>query len=146
MTCRLTGKFVTLQADTITLAMAESTASYGLDAIDALEVSRGHRSYWIAGSIGGAVVGAVVAHFVLLTGGSSSLCDHEVNQDALSSDECLGLAGIGAIAGAVVGGVIGGLIRTEKWQDVPIENLRVNLAPQPDGRLGMAVAVGVAFR
>jgi len=139
--CRSEGRFVRLQADTITLAVAESTASYGVNAVSRVEVSRGHRSHWLSGAGAGFLVGAGVAFVLLITGGSTSLCDQSANQDAIGSGECLGLAALEGVAGAGLGAIIGGLVRTERWQDVPFERLRVSLWPQAGSKLGLAVAV-----
>ena len=138
--CRFEGKFVTLRADTITLAMAESTTSYGLNSISRLEVSRGYRSHWLVGAGAGFLVGAGVTFVVLNGGGSTSICDQSANQDAISSGECIGLAALGGVAGAGLGAIIGGLVRTERWQDVPVKRLRVNLAPQGGIKFGLSVA------
>src|SRR6266545_4689995 len=84
--------------------------------------------------------GAAGVSFALLnTGGSNSLCDRSANQDAISSSECIGLAALGGIAGAGLGAVIGGLVRTERWQNVPLEHLRVNLTPHAGSKSGLAV-------
>jgi len=40
-----------------------------------------------------------------------------------------------------LGALIGKLVRTERWQDVPVERLRVTLGPQP----GITFGVGVAL-
>jgi hypothetical protein len=40
-----------------------------------------------------------------------------------------------------LGAIIGGFIRTERWQGIPLERLRVSLRPQAGRRLGLAFAV-----
>jgi hypothetical protein len=141
MGCRSEGRLVLLQADTITLAAAESTTSYGVNAIRRVEVSGGLRSHRLAGAGAGFLVGGAVAYALLNTGGSTSPCDQSANQDAIGSGACIGLAALGGVAGAGLGAIIGGFVRTERWQDVPLERLRVSLRPQAGSRLGVALAV-----
>jgi len=139
--CRSEGRLVLLRADTIALAVAESTMHRGLNAINRIEVSRGHRAHRLAGAGVGFLVGAGVTFALLNTGGSTSLCNQSANQDAIGSGECLGLAALGGLAGAGLGVIIGGFVRTERWQDVPLDRLRVSLTPQTNSMLGLAVAV-----
>lgn len=139
--CRLDGTLVRLGADTITLAVAQSITGYGLNAISRVEVSRGHRSQWLPGAGVGFLVGAGVAWVLLNGGGSTSPCDRSANQDAIGSGACIGLAALGGLAGAGLGAVIGGRVRTERWQDVPLEHLRISLTPQAGREFGLALAV-----
>jgi hypothetical protein len=44
-------------------------------------------------------------------------------------------------AGGLVGLGIGALFKTERWEEVPLDQLRVSVAPQPDGRLGVSVSL-----
>jgi hypothetical protein len=104
-------------------------------------VSRGRRSYWLWGAGVGFLVGAGVTYTVRHTGGSTALCDRSANQDAMSTGERLGPTALGGAARAGVGAPVGGLIRTERWEDVPVERLRVGLW-QPPGR-GAGVAVSL---
>lgn len=139
--CRLVGGLVRLGADTITIATAASTTSLSLSRLNGVEVSRVHGSRWLAGAGVGFLVGAGVTTVILNSGGSTSLCDRSANQDAISSGECLGLTALGGLAGAGLGALIGSRIRTERWQDIPVERLRVGLAPQSGGRFSLAIGV-----
>ena len=51
------------------------------------------------------------------------------------------LAALGGVVGAVSGGLIGEFTRTDKWEEVPVRRLRVSLAPQGDGQLGVGLSV-----
>jgi len=83
----------------------------------------------------GGVVGAVI--------GSVSY-EECVSQGAFS---CLGPDGpeiyalAGAIIGLVAGTLIGSAIETDRWQEVPLDRLRVNLGPRRDGRFGFGASV-----
>jgi hypothetical protein len=65
---------------------------------------------WEGAAIG-FVAGAVATYFLLHSGGSTSLCDRDANQDAIRARECAGLTALGGVAGGAAGYVIGGRIR-----------------------------------
>lgn len=139
--CRTVGSLVLVRADTIALATAESTTSHGLNAVSRVEVSRGYRSHRLAGAGAGFLLGGVATFVVLSSGGSTSLCNQSANQDAVAPLECLGLSALGGLAGAGLGFLVGGFIRTERWQDVPLDRLRLGLTPRTGGMLGLSLAV-----
>jgi hypothetical protein len=139
--CRSEGTLVRLHADTIALAAAGASVSHGLSAVSRVEVSRGYRTHRLPAAGAGFLLGAGVTFVVLNSGGSTSLCNQSANQDAMSPGECLGLTALGSVVGAGLGALVGGWIRTERWDDVPVERLRVSLGPQRDRLLGLSVAV-----
>ena len=47
------------------------------------------------------------------------------------------------LAGGVAGGITGFFIKTDLWEEVPLERLRVSLTPQLDG--GFALGFSVRF-
>jgi len=49
----------------------------------------------------------------------------------------------GALVGAGVGAVVGYLIKTDRWEQVSLDRVRVSFAPQRDG--GFALGLSVAF-
>jgi hypothetical protein len=139
--CRSVGTLVQLDAGTIALTTGESTTSHGLNAVSRVEVSRGYRSHRLAGAGAGFLLGGAATFVVLNSGGSTSLCNRSANPDAVAPLECLGLSALGGLAGAGLGFLVGGFIRTERWQDVPLERLRVSLTPRTGGMLGLSLAV-----
>jgi hypothetical protein len=44
-------------------------------------------------------------------------------------------------AGAIVGSVVGALVKSERWEEVPLDRLRVSIAPQRDGRFALGMSV-----
>jgi len=56
--------------------------------------------------------------------------------------ECvaLGAAAFG-VTGALVGLGIGALLKSERWEEVPLDRLRVNIVPQRDGRFALGLSV-----
>jgi len=137
--CRLQGSVLRVGSDTITLAASGATVSQPLSTVIRAEVSRGRRSYWLVGGAIGLVAGAGVTYAVLNTGGSTALCNRSENQDAISSGECLGLTALGGAGGFGLGALVGWLIKTERWESVPLERLRVGLWAPTGSNAGLAV-------
>ena len=48
---------------------------------------------------------------------------------------------IGGLGGLVTGAFIGLAIETDRWQEVPLNHVRVSFAPQRDGRFGLGLSV-----
>jgi hypothetical protein len=49
---------------------------------------------------------------------------------------------IGAAAGILIGSSIGAVIKTDRWEEVPLDQLRVSIVPRRDG---FALEISVAF-
>lgn len=139
--CRFEGSLARIGADTITLTVFGSPVHRSLSTVRRLEVSRGRRSHRLLGAGLGFVVGAGVTYVVLRSGGSTALCNQSANQDAIGTRECIALAALGGAAGAGLGALAGGMIKSERWEDVPIERLRVGLWRPPGSAVGLAAAV-----
>lgn len=137
--CTIKGELIGWRTDTIELAMDGARISYSLNAVSQFEVGRGYRSHWLLGTGIGFVVGAGSTFLLLHGDGSTSPCNPSANQDALRSSECLGWVGLGGLAGAGLGSLIGGQIRTERWQKVARENLRINVVSSKQFMLGLIV-------
>ncbi len=126
--CAVVGEFLRLEAGNLVLD-GEPVREVRLASVRRLEVSAGDRSYGRVGAAAGFLAGAIGTWVIVHRGGSTSLCDRSANQDAINTRECLGVAALGGLAGAGVGALIGGFIRTERWEAVPLERLRVSLRP-----------------
>jgi uncharacterized membrane protein YeaQ/YmgE (transglycosylase-associated protein family) len=98
-------------------------------AITRLEWSQGRHGHAVKGLIIGAVVGAVVLS-------AANAQDPETG----NAQEYLLVALVGAGMGALPGAGVGALIRTERWAEVPLANLRVAVAPLPNRGVGLRVA------
>lgn len=141
MECRSEGTLVRWQGDTLAVTSGESTTLFGVSALSRLQVSRGTRSHRLVGAGVGFLAGTGTSLALLYTRGSTSPCDQSANQDAMGSAECLGLAVLGGLAGAGLGVIVGGLFRTERWADVPLEQLRITLGPLEGRRFGLTLRV-----
>ncbi len=113
-----------LTVDTLQLAVALVTR---------LDVYRGRKSNWGKGAlIGGTFLG-------LAFGGLGWwFCVDECEPRA-----ALAAAGLvlGFAGGALIGGVIGALIKSDRWEEVPLDQLRVSFMPQRDGRFAFGLSV-----
>jgi len=138
--CPVTGQLVNARADSLRIARDGATTGYSWSAVRRLEVSRGHRGHRLAGAAAGLLVGGGVSYLVLHSGGSTSLCDRSANQDAMSASECLGLTAAGALVGAGLGAILGGVIRSERWQEVSTEPVRIGLLPGSSPRIVLSIA------
>jgi hypothetical protein len=46
------------------------------------------------------------------------------------------------VGGAIVGGLLGAFVwKTDKWEEVPLDRLRMSVVPQRDGRHGLGVSI-----
>jgi len=125
--CELRGQatgFQALRADTLVLEITECP----LASVTRLDVSGGQKSHALLGAGIGFAAGAL------------SAVVFSVSSQDLSTIEAALITGA---IGALVGGITGYLIKTDRWEEVPLERLRVSLAPQRDG--GFALGFSVRF-
>lgn len=113
-----------------------------LEAPALAEAGRGGSRTLLGAGIGLAA-GAGATYLVLHRGGSTSPCDRDANQDAMSEGECLGLVALGGVVGAGVGALIGSRFRSGGEDASSAERAQVAVAPLPSRRV--AVTFGMAF-
>jgi hypothetical protein len=132
------GSLVALDASTLTLRVANQPDATVVrrDSLTRVEVSAGHSSRG-HGALLGLAIGAGVGAVVGIVGGAAS------NSDAES--KAYGAAASGAILALVLGSVgagVGALVPPpEKWNELPLDRVRVTLAPVR----GRGVAISMAF-
>ncbi len=137
---RLVGTVVEMGADTCLLALEGHAAPVALPlaSVTIVEVSRGMKSNVVKGAlIGGAVSGGIVLGLGLAAQGDDSGWF-----EVTAGDVAIATAVFGAV-GAVIGGIIGAASSGERWQEVPLDRLRVGVMPAENG---LSVGVGVSFR
>ncbi len=139
------GKFVTLRGDTLVLA-ADSTMNYPLTSVTGLDVFGGRKSFgagkgaglgFLIGAGGGAVIGAL---FGLSPDAECSFWDSSASGPCPGTLAIVG-AILGGVTGTLVGVVSGALVKTDRWEEVPLDRLRVSFAPQRDRRIALGVLV-----
>jgi hypothetical protein len=126
--------FQALSGDTLAVT-ADSAMALSISSVTRLDVYRGQKSNLLLGMGIGFVAGAGLGALV----GAGMDCE-----DVGFSDEsaCVALGGAaGAVVGLLVGTTAGLLIKSDRWEEVPLDQLRVSFVPGPDGfALGLSVA------
>jgi len=131
---RKSGTVIVLRGDTLILSAGSATKTHRLSAVTRIEVSRGRRSHGLTGAVIGAPVGAVAGLAILTLANGAWVCgDYEIG--AL----CGAVAGGGVIGGALLGALVGGAVKTDRWEDVSFNSVRVTIVPQPT-RFGLSAA------
>ena len=118
--CQEVGRLARWEADSLSVAWEDSTETLRLADLIRLEASEGKKNYRWLGTGLGFVLGAGLTYFILESGGSTSPCDQDSNQDAMSDEECWGITALGGVAGAGLGFVVGGLFQSDRWKDVSL--------------------------
>ncbi len=134
------GSFVAWKADTLVVQSNGDTLSVPVDLVTTLDVSRGRKSNAATGAGIGLVVGMVTGAVLGYASFEEcvSFCIASVDgrgETAIVGAVLLGLGGI------VVGAVTGAFIKTDRWEEVPLDRLRLQVAPQRDGRFGLGLSM-----
>ena len=132
--CGLRGRAATFRgfrADTLILGTTECP----LASVTRLDVSRGQKSHVFVGFLVGAGAGLV---------GSLAVCNFTDTCQVFSDNDVRGdVVTVSGLMGGALGGITGYLVKSDRWEEVPLERLRVSLAPQRDG--GFALGFSVRF-
>jgi hypothetical protein len=129
--------FRALRGDTLVVT-ADSTVYCPLGHVERLDVYQGRTSHpWRGAAIGAAVGGTAGFITGVALGGGC------IDSNCFTGAQ---VGGILAVAGGVVGGLIGlgvgSAIKTDRWDEVPLDQFRVSFVPRPDG---LALSMSVAF-
>ena len=123
-----------VNADTLVLAAEGQVRPLVLPLADVtrLEVSRGMKSRAFTGARWGFGIGGLIGMGI-----------GYYSTDDWDEAETQGLLGalLGGVAGAVVGGLVGSTMEVERWEEVPIDRLRVSVGT--DG--GLSVRSSIRF-
>ncbi len=129
------GRFAALRADTLVVAVADSTMTLPVASMTRLEVSRGQKSRAGQGAgiglLGGGLLGFLISRNC--TEGTGFIDTRRA---------CIQISTVGgAVVGTLLGLAVGAVIMTDRWQEVPLDRVRVSFGPQRDGRLGVGASV-----
>jgi len=135
------GRLTAVGADTLIM----DTLRVAVASVTKFEVHRGRKSNARKGAlIGGSVLGAggLGLSILWIAGGcedwSSSYDGCEVGEAAAVTAATTAITfGVGAGLGAL----IGAFIKSDKWEEVPLDRLRVSIVPTRDGRFALGVSV-----
>ena len=104
--------------------------------ITGLEISRGRKSNDVKGALVGAWFGVTAGALL----GAVWQSEHEY--DCPEKALCIGVgaAALG-VTGLIIGFTVGTFIKSERWEEVPLDRLRVNIVPLRDGRFALGLSV-----
>ncbi len=143
-----------LAADHVLILDRDRSVAVPLAALTKLE-RRAKKSNATAGGLVGLIVGLVAGSVTgTYAGLKASECESNVvNGRCMSGgaavSDPIGLTGgawgsvVGGVLGAAIGAAIGASVRTERWEEVPLDQLSVSFAPKRDG--GFAFGLSVSF-
>jgi len=133
---RYVGTFVAWKADTLVVETKGHTLALLWDSVTKLEVSQGQKRNTREGVLIGLLVGGVAGAVV-------AVAIYEECEPCFIDPATLpvAVAMAGVLGGVVTGAIIGSLIKTDRWQDVALDRLRVSFGPQRDGRFGFGASV-----
>ena len=114
-----------LRADTLHVTMPTITK---------LDVRTGSRGHWLEGAGIGFLLGAVIG----LASGDDPPAEGWFSYDYSAGDKAL----LGGSLLGIVGAVIGQSIKTDKWAEVPLDQLRPRLIAGYGGQVGVGVSLG----
>ncbi len=141
----LRGTLTAVTADALVLELEGQPGvprSYPLTSLERLEVVRGKKSATGIGAGVGCVAGALLgmSAFGRSRGEAQDLADAVPNADDMV--EMVVFAGMGGMLGAGLGALIGSFIKFDRWEEVPLRELRI----QPSPIAADAVSLSVSLR
>lgn len=134
---RTTGYVRSVDGDTLRIRSEASDAELAIpsSSIAQLWVVEGRKGhFWTGAGIGllaGGLIGAAI-------GSTKEFCP--IWSGCGEPATGIGVV-IGAPTGALLGGVVGLLIRSDRWEEAPLDRVRLGVVPQPDG-LGIGASIG----
>ncbi len=137
---RITGTVVSWESEQLVLDALSGTLTFAIDSITKLEISRGMKSKVKVGAVIGGVVGLLVGAAVFV----ETQCRSRDQIVCIGNSEVVDGAEEATLLialGVGVGALIGNRVRTDRWEEVSVSQLRVSFGPQRDGRLGLGLSV-----
>ncbi len=134
---KLIGTVVPSPADTLMVRPADrmTAVAIPLASMTRLEVRNGQKSHLLLGAAIGFVAGATSLGI-----GSAVVCNREDSD--CSKYHTVTFTVLGGLSGGAAGALMGSLIQTDRWDRVPLERLRVGLAPRRGGGIRIGMAIG----
>ncbi len=130
--------FQRMSGDTLVL----DSESYSLSDVTRLDVYRGRKSNTAKGALYGVLIGTSLGAIASVAWIADD-CEF-IDTSGCGSDETVVMIGgtvVLAVVGSGIGAGIGALTKTDKWDQVPLDRLRVSVVPQRGGRFGFGVSV-----
>ena len=126
------GTLLAVDGDTLTV----DTLQVALMNVTRLDVYMGRKGHATTGALVGILV--VGVPLAILAG---AFCADAGDANCTAAGGAAAGFFVGGAAGSLVGTLVGLLIRSDRWEEVPLDALRVSVAPQRDGRFGLGLSV-----
>ena len=135
---KLKGTCAALSGDTLRLRTEDAAepAAIPIASVMELEVQRGRKSNWATGAIVGFGLGAAAGAIA-----GAAVCADEACSGISAGHAAFVAGAVGGAGFAIIGTVLGALTKSDKWEEVPLDQLRVSVVPGHDG-VGLRVSVG----
>lgn len=135
----LIGVLVTADAEALTVKLdgGEGQQRIPRSSIRTLELSTGKRSAWRTGALVGAAFGAVLIY----TEDPCPELEADCPLNAHVSERLAGAA-VGALAYGLAGAGIGSFFKTDRWHPLPLDAIRLAIAPTRGRGIHLSVSVG----
>ena len=88
----------------------------------------------------GALIGLALGGIGGAVGAGAACASSTFFRDDSGGCAVMGFAVFGA-SGALLGAIIGAMTTSTRWEEVPLDRLRLQVAPQRDGRFGLGLSV-----
>jgi len=139
------GIFEGLIGDTLVLALGTSTIRCVRTSVTRLQQYYGRESHIAEGITFGLLLGVTVGA-VYVSATYEECVPRGVDGHILSCNEHKGdayaLGGVmGGLLGVGIGAAIGSIIKTDRWEEVPLDGLRVSFTPQRNGTFALKLSV-----
>lgn len=135
----LEGTCEALSGDTLRVRIEEraTPTAISLASVLKLEVHRGQKSNVGTGAIMGFVLGAAAGAIAGVV-----FCSNEHCSGVTPGQAALYAGAVAGAGGAVLGAGLGALTKRDRWEEVPLDRLRVSVVPRRDG---VALGISIAF-
>ena len=160
---RSVGTFLAWKADSLVVQSNGDTLSVPVNLVTRLDVIQGLKSSTLEGAVLGLLAGGVagvaaemyagyeegkkgkkicklfIGDIIVDTGPPSEISCRE--EPATRGSASWRGATIGAVLGAIAGGLIGARSMSDRWQKIPLEQVRVRVTKRRDGRFALGASV-----
>ena len=135
------GTIAALTADSVVLKVGKPATqlAVSLASVNRLEVVRGRKPNADTGAGIGLAVGFVAG--AVFGYASSEECESFCMLEIGREEAAVMGAAMFGLGGFVFGALIGASSKTDRWEEVPLDRLRLSLGPQRDGRFGFGASV-----
>ena len=112
------------------------TLRVALTSLTRLDIHRGTRR-----NVGKGILWGGIPPGLVLGGLVGAYCAESIDVECnFAGGFATGFA-VGFAGGAIIGGVIGAFSKSDRWEEVPLDQIRVSFSPQRDGRFAFGLSL-----